>query len=97
MGFDRKILHEELCPRCNAVAQVRVTERANVLVVNLECPKCRLRENRGLTTKEGVNLMVMEEKLTRQLLATDNQYKKSLLRAKLARIRRQRKMKELAL
>lgn len=75
MPFEQQIVRHEDCPRCNAVADVRIddsTEEAplpGVVMLVLVCPKCQLRRARGMTTKDILVLQHKEKALKKALQA----------------------------
>lgn len=56
MPFQKVILSEEACPRCNGDAQRRLEERRGLLFIYIVCKWCRYRKFVGSTTREIVDL-----------------------------------------
>lgn len=79
MPFIQKILREVNCPRCNAIAQERLEDRENSVIIILRCDKCRLTKNLGLTTRKALNLRKRQQKLRKSL----NQAKSPLVQARI--------------
>lgn len=90
MTFVRLVIKELNCPRCNAIAQLRIEEeRGDACVVYIVCSKCKLREYKYLTTRKAVSLMGKQEKLLKQLEEVTSEAVRSRIRGQLARIREQ--------
>lgn len=90
MPFEKKIIGELHCPRCNAWAQSRIDdERGDVLVVYIVCNKCKLRQYQGLTTRKAVVLKGTETALLKMLDRCTSEYTATRIRARLLNIRRQ--------
>lgn len=89
MTFVKIVLQELHCPRCNAIAQLRIEEeRDKACLVYIVCNKCRLRQFHSITSRKAITLMGIEQKLLRQLDSATEQ-SKSQIRGRLARIRKQ--------
>lgn len=68
MAFERKIVQELSCPRCNAWAQLRIEqEREGVCILYIVCNKCKLRKYSGVLSRKTINLMTQEEKLLKKI------------------------------
>lgn len=80
MPFERLILKELNCPRCNAIAQLRIEEkRADTSVVYIVCSKCKLQKYQGLFTRKAVNLVSYQRKLESKLeFMKDSRHKRRL-------------------
>jgi transposase-like protein len=65
MTFIQKILKEVHCPRCNAIAQERLEDREESVIIILWCDKCKLKRNLGITTRRALKLKKRQEKLKR--------------------------------
>lgn len=90
MPFIRLVLRELNCPRCNAIAQLRIEEeRGDACVVYIVCSKCRLHSYQGITTRKAVTLMGQEEKLLKQLDSAVSEQARIRIRGRIARIRKQ--------
>ncbi len=63
MSFIQKILREVHCPRCNAIAQERLEDRDETVIIVLWCDKCKLRRNLGYTTRKALKLKKRQQKL----------------------------------
>lgn len=84
----RLILRELHCPRCNAIAQLRVEEEREVAcIVYIVCRKCKLTKYYGITTRKAINLMSKEEKLVEMLSRSKSKSEQQRLLAKLKKIR----------
>lgn len=90
MPFEKKIIGELHCPRCNAWAKSRIEEqRGESLVVYIVCEKCKLRQYQGLTTRKAVVLKGTESALLKMLDRCTSEYTAARIRARLSRIRRE--------
>jgi len=75
VSFERKIIRNEDCPRCGAIASVRVDESGedpplpDVVMLRLVCPKCKLERAAGMTTKAVLRLEKRERALLTALKA----------------------------
>src|SRR5262245_17835839 len=68
MSFERKILQELNCPRCNAWAQLRIEEeREGVCICYIVCNKCRFKKYSGILSRKTVNLISQSEKVKTKL------------------------------
>lgn len=56
MAFKQVVLKEVNCPRCNAIAQERLQDQADRVLVYLCCEKCRLKKHLRLTTRKALKL-----------------------------------------
>jgi hypothetical protein len=63
LAFVQYILRKVNCPRCNAIAQERLEDRENAVVIYLWCEKCRLKRNLGITTRKALKLKKRQTKL----------------------------------
>lgn len=88
MPFVRKILRTLNCPRCNAIAQLRVMrEVGESCILYVVCDKCKLEQYFGITTRKAVSLITEEERLLERLENTTSEAKKNKIRARIQRIR----------
>ena len=68
MPFKQYILNTVSCPRCNAIAQERLEDREDgYAIITLECPKCYLKRNLGITTRRALKLKKRQKKLRESL------------------------------
>ena len=63
MPFIQKILREVHCPRCNAIAQERLEDRDQTVIIILTCDKCKLKKYVGTTTRKALRLRKRQAKL----------------------------------
>lgn len=68
--FVQKILREVHCPRCNAIAQERLEDRDEFVIIILWCDKCKLRKYLGVTTRPALRLRKRQTKL-RELVSQE--------------------------
>lgn len=79
MTFTQFVLREVHCPRCNAIAQERLEDRSDSVIIVLWCGKCKLKRNVGLTSRKALKLRKRQQRL-RELLS---QAKSPLARSRL--------------
>lgn len=90
MTFERLIVAEVSCPRCNARAQLRIGEkRGKLVVVYTVCNKCKLNKYSGLMTSKSVQLISREKSLLRQLEEATSEQKKVRLKRLLENTRKE--------
>lgn len=70
MSFKLKILDKTTCPRCNAVAQIRIDVKkteSDIILAYIVCKKCRLKRYLYTTTPKAIkyirNIRKLEKKL----------------------------------
>jgi C4-type Zn-finger protein len=59
MAFEKKILGQLHCPRCNAIAELRVEDYkpgSETVLVFVVCEKCRYRRYNHRTTKKAIRI-----------------------------------------
>jgi len=92
--FVQKILREISCPRCNAIAQERLEDRDNAVVIQLVCPKCKLKRNLGITTRKALKLKKRQKKLRESLSRAKNQRDRSNIQKKIEFLEREINLSE---
>lgn len=86
MSFVQKVLREVNCPRCNAIAQERLEDQGDFVIIILLCQKCRLQRNLGLTTRKALKLRKRQQKLRELLSLERNQRTRATLQARINRL-----------
>lgn len=69
MPFDLKILETRNCPRCNAIAHLRVDKHKNnykLVLVYIVCPTCRLEKYSHTTTRKAIQIQQRINQLRRR-------------------------------
>lgn len=69
MAFEMKVLDKIRCPRCNAMAELRIDQRkpnGNWIFVYIVCSTCRLNRYSHVTTRKAVKLQARINKLRRK-------------------------------
>lgn len=89
MPFIQKVLQEVNCPRCNAIAQERLEDRENFVIIMLVCDKCKLTRNLGLTTRKALKLKKRQIKLRKSLNQERNQRTRAILQSRLQKLERE--------
>lgn len=89
MAFEQKVLREVHCPRCNAIAQERLEDQGNFVIIILRCEKCKLQRNVGLTTRKALKLRKRQQKLRESLSQAKSQRIKYNIEARLKRLERE--------
>lgn len=89
MTFQRNIVKELHCPRCNAIAQLRITdEHDDSCICYIVCSKCKLRKYYGVLSKKTVMMIVFEQKLLDKIKYCVSESEKLILEQKLDIIRK---------
>ncbi len=89
MAFERQIIRREECPRCGALANIRIDDSEEpppvpgAIMLKLECPKCRLIRQAGITSQKALDLEEQEAKLLWQLKQPKGQQDLKRIRARL--------------
>jgi hypothetical protein len=97
--FEIKIIEKRTCPRCNALAQVRIDvnklqPESSLILAYLVCNKCKLKRYLYTTTEKAIKYIKKINKLEKML---DNKPENDPTRDRIiAKINHMRKLKERA-
>lgn len=73
MAFEMKILGEIHCPRCNAIAELRIDQKPpknNWVFVYIVCSTCRLNKYSHTTTRKAVKIESQIKRLKKKSLVS---------------------------
>ena len=93
MPFKRNIYGKEHCPRCNAIAALRVHEREDdspMVELRLDCPKCRLSKLEKVTTRRFLELTLREERLQYLLSRSQSPRRREEIIRRLQEVRKEK-------
>ena len=76
-------------PRCNAIAQERLEDREESVIIYLYCQKCRLKRNLGITTRRALKLKKRQKKLRESLSQEKSPRIRRLLEIRLKHLERE--------
>ena len=97
MAFELKVIEKTTCPRCNALAQIRIDVReseSNIVLAYVVCKHCRLKRYLYTTTPKAIKYIKNINRLERNL---SNLPENDPIRSKLiAKINYMKKLKERA-